>query len=289
MNGIINVYKPAGMTSHDVIYKVRRITGIKKVGHTGTLDPDAQGVLPVCIGTGTKLSDMLTVSDKRYTAVMRLGLETDTQDLSGKVLYTKEVNVTAEEIKKAVSGFVGDISQIPPMFSAVKVNGQKLYKLGRQGIEIERKPRSISIYGIDILKIDGNDVTLDIKCSKGTYIRTLCRDIGEVLGTGAAMAALTRTESAGFSVENSVTLKQLEENGAEKFITPVDDMFDYEKIAVSGEALRRVLNGNPVKIRGIEEGKRYRVYDDNSSFLCVSEGCGGMLKMVKCFFGGDGK
>lgn len=289
MNGIINVYKPAGMTSHDVIYKVRRITGIKKVGHTGTLDPDAQGVLPVCIGSGTKLADMLTVSDKRYTAVMRLGLETDTQDLSGKVLYTKEVNVTPEDIKAAVSRFVGNIQQIPPMFSAVKVNGQRLYKLGRQGIEIEREPRSISVYEINILKIDGINITLDIKCSKGTYIRTLCSDIGTALGTGAAMAKLTRTQSAGFSVENSVTLEQLESKGAESFLIPVDKMFDYEKISVSGETLRKVLNGNPVKYSGLQNEKRYRVYDDNGRFLCVSEAFDGTLKMVKCFFGGDVK
>ncbi len=274
------------MTSHDVIYKVRRITGIKKVGHTGTLDPDACGVLPVCIGNGTKLSDMLTVSDKRYTAVMRLGVVTDTQDLSGNVLRETTVNVTDSDIQKAVSGFVGEISQIPPMFSAIKVNGKKLYELGRKGIEIERQPRKINIYGIDILKIDGNDVTLDVKCSKGTYIRTLCHDIGEALGCGGCMAALTRTESAGFKLENAVTLEQLEQEGVEKHIVPVEDMFCYKKVSVGGEMLRKVLNGNPIKKAGIVDGEMYRVYDDCGKFLCVSQGENGLLKMVKCFFAG---
>lgn len=275
------------MTSHDVIYKVRRITGIKKVGHTGTLDPDACGVLPVCIGNGTKLSDMLTVSDKRYTAVMRLGITTDTQDMTGNVLRETTVNATKDDIEKAVSGFVGDISQIPPMFSAVKVNGKKLYELGRKGIEIERKPRQIKVYEINILGIDGNDVTLDIKCSKGTYIRTLCHDIGETLGYGGCMAELTRTESAGFNIANSVTLEQLAEEGYEKYIVPVEDMFDYEKVSVGGELLRKVLNGNPIKKPGIVDGEMYRVYDDNGKFLCVSKGEEGLLKMVKCFFSGS--
>lgn len=286
MNGIINVYKPQGMTSHDVIYKVRRISGIKKVGHTGTLDPDADGVLPVCIGSGTKLSDMLTVSDKRYTAVMRLGIVTNTQDLSGEVIKTENAEVTKEDIISAAEHFVGKTEQIPPMFSAIKIKGKKLYELARKGIEVERQPRPVTIYSIDILKIDGCDVTLDIKCSKGTYIRTLCHDIGALLKTGAAMASLTRTESAGFLLEDSVTLEQLERDGVEKYVIPPDMMFDYEKIAVSGDSLRKVLNGNPVKLRDITEGMRYRVYDENGNFLCISQADGGLLKMVKCFFGG---
>jgi len=173
MDGIINVYKPVGITSHDVVYKIRRITGIKKVGHTGTLDPDADGVLPICIGKGTKVADMLTFSDKRYTAVMRLGITTDTLDLSGKVLSENQVNVTKEQIETAVKSFIGDISQIPPMYSAVKIGGKKLYELARKGIVIERKPRNVTIYDIKILNIENNDITIDVSCSKGTYIRTI--------------------------------------------------------------------------------------------------------------------
>lgn len=284
LNGIINIYKPSGMTSHDVIYKVRRITGIKKVGHTGTLDPDAKGVLPVCIGNGTKLSDMLTVTDKRYTAVMRLGLVTDTQDLSGNVLCETIPNVTNTDIYNVVSQFEGEISQIPPMFSAVKVNGKKLYESARKGISVEREPRKITIYKIDVLDISGNDVTLDIKCSKGTYIRTLCNDIGEKLGCGAAMAELVRTESAGFTVENSVTLEVLEQQGAQNFLIPTEDMFDYDRLTVSGETLRKVLNGNPVIVPNLEVDKMYKVYDNEGKFLCVSKEQNGVLKMVKCFF-----
>ena len=288
LNGIINIYKPSKMTSHDVIYKVRRITGIKKVGHTGTLDPDATGVLPVCIGNGTKLSDMLTVSDKRYTAVMRLGVVTDTQDISGNVLRETRHSVTKSDVAAVLPRFTGDIMQIPPMFSAIKVNGKKLYELGRQGIEIERQARPVTIYGIEILDIDGDDVTLDVKCSKGTYIRTLCHDIGQSLGCGATMASLVRTESAGFCIDNSVTLQELEQNGAEKYIVPVEDMFDYKKISVGGSLLKKVLNGNPVAKPGITDGEMYRVYDDNGKFLCVSKGQDGILKMVKCFFAGSG-
>lgn len=286
MDGIINIYKPSKMTSHDVIYKVRRITGIKKVGHTGTLDPDATGVLPVCIGSGTKLADMLTVSDKRYTAVMRLGVVTDTQDLTGNVLRETSHNVTKADVESVLPDFTGDIKQIPPMFSAIKVNGKKLYELGRKGIEIEREPRHVTIYGIEILDFAGNDVKLDVKCSKGTYIRTLCHDIGAALGCGAAMASLVRTESAGFSINDSVTLEELEKKGAESYIIPVEEMFDYKKVSVGGEMLRKVLNGNPVKKHGIIEGEMYRVYDDDGRFLCVSIGQNGLLKMVKCFFAG---
>jgi len=286
LDGIINILKPLKMTSHDVIYKVRRITGIKKVGHTGTLDPDATGVLPVCIGNGTKLSDMLTVSDKRYTAVMRLGVVTDTQDLTGNVLRETRHNITKADILRVLPDFTGEIKQIPPMFSAIKVNGKKLYELGRKGIEIEREARPVTIHDIEFLDFDGNNVTLDVKCSKGTYIRTLCHDIGEALGCGAAMASLVRTESAGFKLENSVTLEELEKNGAEEYLVPVEEMFDYKKVSVDGEMLRKVLNGNPIKKPGIIDGEMYRVYDDNGSFLCVSKGQDGLLKMVKCFFAG---
>ena len=213
MTGIVNINKPYGKSSHFVVAVIRRITGIKKVGHTGTLDPLATGVLPICIGReSTKLSQAIMDGTKRYKAVLKLGQTTTTQDSEGEITSEREVNVTETDIKKAVSEFVGEISQIPPMYSAVKINGQKLYKLAREGKEIEREPRKITIYSIDVLGIDlnANTVELDICCSKGTYIRTLCNDIGEKLGCGGFMASLVRTKSASFTLENSVTLEEFE-------------------------------------------------------------------------------
>ena len=193
-NGLINIYKEPGFTSNDVVAKLRGILKQKKIGHTGTLDPDAVGVLVVCLGTGTKLVEMLTDHDKEYIAECRLGVRTDTQDMSGKILEESEVNVSRQELREAVSAFVGDYDQIPPMFSAIKQNGKKLYELAREGIEVERKPRRIHIDAITILddkKLESDHVfTMEIKCSKGTYIRTLCNDIGERLGCGAAMQSL---------------------------------------------------------------------------------------------------
>jgi len=286
MDGIINVYKPVGMTSHDVVYKVRRITGIKKVGHTGTLDPDADGVLPICIGKGTRLSDMLTFSDKRYTAVMRLGITTDTLDLSGNVLETKSVDVQEEEIRLAVSRFVGEITQVPPMYSAVKVGGKKLYELARKGIEVERKPRKVTVYDIKILGIEGNDVSLDIFCSKGTYIRSICADIGDVLRCGAAVARLTRTQSSVFKIGDSVTLETLEEGNIKQYLTAVDEMFEYPKVYVDFEQAKKIKNGCSVKMCGLKAGQHYRVYDENNDFLCISKESNGCLVLVKSFYGG---
>ena len=283
MNGIINIYKPKGMTSHDVVYRVRKITGIKKVGHTGTLDPDADGVLPICIGKGTKLSDMLTFSDKSYRAVFRLGVTTDTQDMSGEILKQADVYVSENEIKDTINYFIGEYDQLPPMYSAVKVGGKKLYELARKGIEAERSTRRVTIYKIDILNIENNDITIDVDCSKGTYIRTLCNDIGEKMGVGGAVVSLTRTKSGIFEIKDSITLEALESNGADKFIIPCEDMFDYDKVSVSGGRLKRVLNGNSIHFDG-EEGKTYRVFDDEGKFLCVSKVKDGELVMVKSFF-----
>lgn len=283
MNGIINIYKPKGMTSHDVVYRVRKIMGIKKVGHTGTLDPDADGVLPICIGKGTKLSDMLTFSDKSYRAVFRLGISTDTQDMTGNIVSEKDVLVNEIEIKEAINSFIGEYDQLPPMYSAVKVGGKKLYELARKGIETERKTRKVNIYNIKIICVEDNDITIDVDCSKGTYIRTLCSDIGDKLGCGASVVSLTRTKSGIFEIKNSITLETLENEGANKFLIPCEDMFDYEKITVSGGRLKRVLNGNSIHIDG-NEGKMYRVFDNEGKFLCVSEIKNGELVMVKSFF-----
>ena len=209
MNGIIIIDKPMGRTSHDMVYVMRKLTGIKKVGHTGTLDPMATGVLPVCIGNATKVADMLTLSDKRYIAELVLGRTTDTQDADGKVLTECDVNCTEEEIRAAVMSFVGEIEQIPPMYSAIKQNGKKLYELARQGIEVERKSRRITINSIDILKIDGVCITIDVSCSKGTYIRTLCEDIGKKLHVGAYMNTLRRIKTGPFTIEESHTVDEL--------------------------------------------------------------------------------
>lgn len=284
INGILNVYKPLGITSHDVVYKIRRLTGIKKVGHTGTLDPDAEGVLPICIGKATKVADMLTFSNKRYTARMKLGVTTDTQDASGKVLSVKEFNLTEEQIRLAIQKFIGEIEQIPPMYSAIKIGGKKLYELARKGIEVERKPRKITIFEANVISINDDVVEIDVYCSKGTYIRTLCMDIGEELGCGAHMAGLIRTQTSTFTIDKSYTFAQLENGNIEEFVLPVDQMFDYPKIMVDGEAERKILNGNSVVIPNLISEQKYRVYDSENKFICISKECEGKLTLIKSFY-----
>lgn len=289
MNGIIIIDKPVGRTSHDMVYVMRKLTGIKKVGHTGTLDPMATGVLPVCIGNATKVADMLTLSDKRYIAELVLGRTTDTQDADGEVLTECSVNCTEEEIRAAVMSFVGEIEQIPPMYSAIKQNGKKLYELARQGIEVERKSRKITIHSIDILKIDGERVTIDVSCSKGTYIRTLCEDIGKKLGVGAYMNTLRRTKTGPFSIEESHTVEDVEklkESGQlESVMIPVDRMFEeYTKITLNPKQVKSVTNGMAMTYRGGAEGQTYRVYDENGKFLCISKMTDGRLKLEKSFW-----
>ena len=287
MDGIINVYKPVGMTSHDVVNRVRRIAGTKKVGHTGTLDPDAEGVLPICINRGTKVADMLTFSDKRYTATFKLGLTTDTLDISGNILTKSDVNVTSEEIECTVKSFTGEIEQVPPMYSAIKIGGKKLCDLARKGIEVERKARTITVYSIDILDISGGEFTIDVHCSKGTYIRTLGHDIGQKLGCGATMIKLVRTQSSVFTMENSVKLDDLTSENFSNYMVSPDSLFDYEKLTVEGEILKKVLNGNAVKLNNLTDGQMYKVYDDKGTFLCISRAEDGELKVEKMFFVGD--
>ena len=288
MNGIIIVDKPQGKTSHDIVYAIRRLTGIKKVGHTGTLDPMATGVLPICIGSATKVADMLTLSDKAYTAEFVLGKTTDTLDAEGEILTESKVNVTGDEIRAAVMSFVGEIEQIPPMYSAIKQNGKKLYELARQGIEVERKPRKVTINSIDILEINGKTVTIDVSCSKGTYIRTLCADIGERLGTGAYMTKLRRTKTGIFAISESYTLEELgtlNELGTLKdVIIPVDKMFsEYPKIILNEKQKKSVTNGVRMTYKG-RENQVYRVYDENKNFLCISKIIDGKLTLEKSFW-----
>ena len=230
VNGILNVYKEKGYTSHDVVAKLRGIVGQKKIGHTGTLDPDAEGVLPVCLGRATKVCDMLTEKDKTYEAVLLLGKETDTQDISGTVLRVGETEgLTQEQVKDCVMSFVGEYDQIPPMYSALKVNGKKLYELAREGKTIERKSRKVEIKEIRILEMALPRVRMEVSCSKGTYIRTLCHDIGEKLGCFGCMESLLRTKVSRFEIESSLKLSEIqkkrEEGKLSEIITPLDAVF----------------------------------------------------------------
>ena len=211
MDGILVIRKEKGYTSHDVVAKLRGILHMKKIGHTGTLDPAAEGVLPVALGRGTRLVELLTEKEKTYEAVLRLGVSTDTQDMTGTILSEKPVTVTEEEVRETVASFVGEQMQVPPMYSALKVGGKKLYELAREGKTIERKPRPVVFYEIRILDMDLPLVRISVTCSKGTYIRTLCNDIGEKLGCGGAMEELLRTQSGNFTLEESMTLSQVEE------------------------------------------------------------------------------
>ena len=291
MNGVIIIDKPCGKTSHDMVGFVRRLTGIKKVGHTGTLDPEATGVLPVCIGKATKACEKLTCDKKAYRVKMMLGMTTDTLDIDGEILTEQPVNITVSDIEKTVSEFVGEIEQIPPMYSAIKVGGKKLYELARAGIETERQARKITIYDIEIEDIDLEKdlVTLLVDCSKGTYIRTLCDDIGRKLGCGAFVAELRRTKSGQFDESMAYTTEELEKLAkcgefSEKLI-PVDELFsEYEKITVTEREKGFIVNGVRTRKRGLCEGKTYRVYDEDGNFLCLSVCVEERLTLEKAFW-----
>lgn len=290
MNGIININKPLGITSHDVVGRLRRILGIKKIGHTGTLDPDASGVLPMCIGRATKTADMLTAQDKQYIAEVTLGSATTTLDASGEVTETANVNVTEEDILDAVLGFIGDVVQIPPMFSAIKVDGKRLYELAREGIEVERKPRTVKIDSIEILETDiaNKKFSMKVDCSKGTYIRTLCDDIGRSLGCFAHMSGLVRTRSGRFDIKDSYTLSEVEQMAAAgdmSFLVPIDKVFEeLPRLILSSRRARLMCNGVKISAQGTTDGETYRVYDENGRFLTISEAEEGRLKMLKTFY-----
>ncbi len=290
-DGILNVYKEKGFTSHDVVAKLRGILHMRKIGHTGTLDPDAEGVLPVCLGKGTKLCQLLTDKDKEYEALLKLGTETDTQDTSGQVLAEKSVQVTLEQLKALIGSFVGEIEQVPPMYSAIKVNGKKLYELARAGKEVERQARRIWIYGIDICQIALPFARIRVRCSKGTYIRTLCHDIGQAAGCGGCMAELTRLRSGQFSVENSLTLAQIEalvrEGCLDDHILPVDAFFsDLPMLTLSENLDKPAHNGNALPSAG--HSTYVRVYDSSGSFIGVYEKDekAPLLKPWKMFYDG---
>lgn len=297
-DGIINVYKEKGFTSHDVVAKMRGILKQKKIGHTGTLDPMAEGVLPVCLGKATKLCDMLTDKTKTYKAVLLLGRETDTQDTTGETLAEYPVQVTKDQVEEAILSFLGHYDQVPPMYSALKVDGKKLYELARAGKEVERKARPVEILDIRVDHLEIPRATFTVTCSKGTYIRTLCYDIGRKLGCGGCMESLLRTQVSGFSLEDSLTLSQIEElrdeGGLEQHILAVDKVFsDYPSITMKPDFDKLVHNGNPFFLNHAEgqyclEDGPVRVYDSQQQFIGVYEPDRekNLLKPQKVFLGG---
>ena len=303
-HGMINVYKEKGFTSHDVVAKLRGICKQKKIGHTGTLDPDAVGVLPVCLGCATRLCDMLTDKDKEYVAVLRLGITTDTQDATGKVLAEKEVSVSEEEVRAVIASFEGEQLQIPPMYSAIKVDGKKLYELARAGQEVERKARHVVINALNITEIQQPYVTMEVSCSKGTYIRTLCQDIGEKLGCGACMTELVRLKVGAFDIAHAWTLAQIQEMAAcgeeevRRHIVPVEEMLsDYPEFKTTDAFSDKMLaNGNwlpreQVATSGgdasavLKDGMQVRMYSSTGNFTAIYQyvAVKNSLKNIKMF------
>lgn len=275
MNGVINIYKNTGMTSFDVVAMVRRVAKMKKVGHTGTLDPAASGVLPVCLGKATKIIDYIMENKKVYRVNLKLGMVTDTYDLEGEVLREKDAShITKDEILNCINSFVGTIDQVPPMYSALKQNGVRLYELARQGIEVHREARKVTIYSIENIKIESSDnIQMDVCCSKGTYIRSLCYDIGEKLNVGATMTALERIQNGPFTKEEAINIEDLTEELLEKHIISIEKALDsFEKITVNEKFGKLLRNGvkvfdNRIYSEEVEFNKLYRVYEDNGVFL----------------------
>lgn len=274
MNGVINIFKNKGMSSFDVVRKVRKVANEKKVGHTGTLDPEACGVLPVCLGKGTKIIDYIMKAEKSYTVKFKLGIKTTTYDLEGEVIEAKDwSHVKEDEVLKVIDTFKGDIMQIPPMYSALKKDGVRLYDLARQGIEVEREARKITIYDIKDIEISLPYISMNVTCSKGTYIRSLCFDIGEKLETGATMVDLKRTQTSVFKEEDSVNVEDLnEENIASHIISIEDALSVYDKIFINKGYTKLFVNGLKVgDKRSLKSkpslGVLYRVYDENDLFI----------------------
>jgi len=288
MNGIILVDKPQDWTSHDVVGKLRGILHERRIGHSGTLDPMATGLLVVFVGRATRAVEFAEAHSKEYIAGLRLGIITDTQDITGNILHEAEHNFTEDEVRAAIREFIGDIEQIPPMYSAIKVGGKKLYELARKGESVERKARKINISKLELTGTENGDFIVDVCCSKGTYVRTLCNDIGEKLGCGGCMSALRRVKAGCFSIEDAHTLEQIAE-APEKYIIPVDRIFaDYPEITVSPKLEGKLRNGNTVKCDAADG--EYRVYSESGEFLLLGEVSQGILKTIKNFFEvNDGK
>ncbi|MCD7756043.1 MAG: tRNA pseudouridine(55) synthase TruB [Firmicutes bacterium] len=284
MNGIVIVDKPQGWTSQDVTARLRRVFGTRRIGHGGTLDPMATGVLPVFVGRATRGVEFFTHADKTYETELRLGLSTDTEDITGAVLETRPVNVTEEALLAVLPAFRGEIQQTPPMYSALKVDGQRLYDLARKGQTVERQPRPVTIFALDCLAFSGDTARLRIHCSKGTYIRTLCKDIGQALGCGGCMAALRRTQAGGYTAEQAVPLETLlHAERPEEFLLPVDSLFpDASAVTLTEKQALRCRNGNTFS-RDLPDGT-YRVYDGTGEFLALSQVKNGVMSTIKSFF-----
>ena len=286
LNGILLIDKPQDWTSSDVVAKLRGILHERRIGHSGTLDPLATGLLVVFVGRATRAVEFAEADSKEYIASLRLGVKTDTQDITGNVLSECECDISEDSLMEALEHFKGDIEQIPPMYSAIKVGGKKLYELARRGEEVERKARKIHISKLDLISSEG-DYVLDVFCSKGTYIRTLCNDIGEMLGCGGCMSSLRRIKAGAFSIENAHTLSEIQsaaDNGAiSELILPVDKLFDaYPQISVSEADEKKLRCGNIINISA--ENGTWRVYSKEGEFLLLGEVADGKLKTIKSFF-----
>lgn len=296
MTGIIILDKPKGITSFGAVARVRRLCSEKKCGHTGTLDPMATGVMTVMLGNTTRFIELLPSHDKAYTASFRLGTVTDTLDITGNVLETRRVDSTAEQVREALKSFEGEINQLPPMYSAVSVNGQRLYDLARQGIEVERKPRQVTVYSIEMLSADedNGEYSIAVECSSGTYIRTIIADLGEKLGCGAVLTDLRRTKANGFSIGNAVTLEELENavnNGnIGSVLIPVDRALeDYPVIKVSAAQAKRFSNGGELDLQRLKYPRMlglFRIYDPENNFIGLGEiGTGDSLSVKRVYKG----
>ena len=285
-NGILVIDKPAGWTSHDVVAKLRGILHVKRIGHAGTLDPMATGVLPVFVGRATRAVEFAAEREKEYIAGLRLGVVTDTQDCTGTTLETHPVEVTRDQVEAILDRFRGDLQQIPPMYSAVKKNGRKLYELARRGVEVERQPRPVTIHQLELLdQVSPTDYTLRVLCSKGTYVRTLCHDMGQALGCGGTLFSLRRTRSAGFTLEDAVTLEEVAAAAdPAALLLPVDAYFsDYPVLQLqTGAEEKRIRNGNSLTLDGPDG--TYRVYSRQGEFLALSQRSQGCLTTIKSFF-----
>ena len=288
-NGIIVIDKPQGWTSMDVCAKLRGMFREKRIGHAGTLDPMATGVLPVFVGRATRAVEFASEGEKEYVAGLQLGIVTNTQDTSGEVLESHPVSVTREQLESVLDRFRGDIEQIPPMYSAIKINGKKLYELARKGKEVERKPRPVTIHSLTVEEQTGEDSFLiRVRCSKGTYVRTLCHDIGQALGCGGTMSSLRRTMAAGFTLEQAVTLEDVQNaadsGDASPLLLPVDAYFStYPVLTVEGSAEKKLRNGMTLVMPQLVPGK-YRVYGAENTFLALCQAEGGKLTTIKSFF-----
>lgn len=287
LNGIMLIDKPCDWTSHDVVGKLRGILHERRIGHSGTLDPMATGLLVVFVGRATRAVEFAEADSKEYIAGLRLGISTDTQDITGNTLKSSNSLPSKAELEQALSAFKGEISQIPPMYSAIKVGGRKLYELARRGESVERKPRRVTIDKLDIIGENESDYILDVVCSKGTYIRTLCNDIGDTLGCGGCMSSLRRVKAGAFSIEKAHTIDEIQaaadNGGLDEIIIPVDRLFSaYPELTVRDTAEKKLRNGNVIKLAA--PNGTYRVYTETGGFLLLGEASDNKLKTIKSFF-----